>query len=103
MTDQPDQHPSNTTEPIEPTAAPKPSRWERLRPRSRLSQIAVAVAAAAAACFVAAAIFATGFALGSGGDEHHRHGGDGSRHSSEAERHGQWNGSGHDGEDGHHG
>jgi hypothetical protein len=103
MTDQPDQQPSDTTEPIEPTAAPKPSRWERLRPRSRLSQIAVAVVATAAAFFVASAIFATGFVLGSGGDEHHGHGGDGPQHSSEAEHHGQWSGSGQDGADGHHG
>jgi hypothetical protein len=88
MTDQPDQHPTmapTTTAPTTATATPKPSRWERLRPRSRLSRIAVAVAATATTFFVAAAIFATGFTLSSGCGEHH----------------GQWNGSGHTGEGQH--
>lgn len=110
MTDQPDQVPGHVTEPIEPAAAahPTPSRWERLRPKSRLSQVAAAVIAAAAAVFVAGAIFATGFALGSEGGGHHGHGG--GEHSWQADHqngggehhrhHGQDGDSGRDGDGG---
>jgi hypothetical protein len=93
----------NTTESIEPAAAtvvePKPSRWQRLRPRSRLSTVATAVLAAAASLLVAVAIFATGFALGSGGGEHHGPGGGGGEHSWQADHQ---NGGG-DRHQGHHG
>ena len=78
MTDQPEQHPDGATE-------TKQSRWDRMRPRSRLSQIALVAVVAAASVFVAGAIFATGFALGSDGGEHHGHGGDG-EHSWQADQ-----------------
>ncbi|CAN5372510.1 hypothetical protein BH09ACT8_BH09ACT8_05420 [soil metagenome] len=105
MGDESQQNPDNLTTPIErvepipsaPTAVatePKPSRWEHLRPRSRLSQVAAAVVAAAAAVFVAVAIFATGFALGSDGGGHHGHGGSGGEHSWQADHQG---GGGHGG------
>jgi hypothetical protein len=116
MTDQPEHHPDNVTEPIEPAAAPvppappaasvtksKPPRWQRLRPRSRLSTVAAAVVAAAATLLVGVGVFAAGFALGSdGGGEHH--GGGGGEHSWQADR--QDGGSRHGGgsdHEGHHG
>jgi hypothetical protein len=99
-TDQPDQPPidDNTlTEPIQPTAAeptsvaappaatavePRPSRWNRVRPRGRLGQVAAILVAAAAAVFIVGSIFMAGFAVGSeGGGGHHRHGGNESSHS----------------------
>ena len=100
MTDEPEQHPANVTEPIAsaPPAASKPSRWERIRPRSRLSQVAAAVVAAAAGVLVAVAIFATGFALGSGGGDHHGHGG--GEHSWQAENQSGGDRHGHHGQEG---
>lgn len=98
MTDRPDEHPHDAdlpTAPTEPTAAdraptatnlaasssePKPPRWDGVRPRGRLGQIAAVLVATASAVFIAGAIFVAGFAVGSeSGDEHHGHGDDGYR------------------------
>lgn len=95
MTDQPDKLPDDAelpAEPAEPTAAdpapapvdvgavpqgPTPTRWDGVRPRGRLGQIATILVATASAVFIAGAIFVAGVAVGSeGGDEHHGHDGD---------------------------
>lgn len=92
MTDRPGEHDADLpTAPAEPTAAdraatatnldvsshePTPSRWDGVRPRGRLGQIAAILVATASAVLIAGAIFVAGFAVGSeSGDEHH--GGDG--------------------------
>lgn len=99
MTDRPDKDPHDVDLPAEPTEhtkpttadrapaaadleaslpEPKPSRWDGVRPRGRLGQIAAILVATASAVFIAGAIFVAGFAVGSeGGDEHHGHDGDG--------------------------
>jgi hypothetical protein len=99
MTDRPDKDPhdvglpAESTETREPSAAdrapaaadgeaslpePRPSRWDGVRPRSRLGQIAAVLVATASAVFIAGAIFVAGFAVGSeDGDEHHGQDGDG--------------------------
>lgn len=99
MTDRPDEDPHDVdplTHPTETAAAdrasaagdahasmagPTPSRWDGVRPRGRLGQIAAILVATASAVFIAGAIFVAGFAVGSeGGGEHHGHGGDGYSH-----------------------
>lgn len=96
MTDRPDEHPHDADLPTEPTESaaadhtpaaanldasssePKPSRWDSVRPRGRLGQIAAISVAAASAVVIAGTIFMAGYAVGSeGGDEHHGHDGDG--------------------------
>jgi hypothetical protein len=94
MTDQPDQQPHNETDAdLAPAPGtdppPRTSRWERIRPRSRLSQIAAVLVAAAAGVFIVASIFVTGLAVGLEVGDHHEYGGEGSRDSAEMEHHGE--------------
>jgi hypothetical protein len=117
MTEQPDR-PSHddtaaaeSTEPIaaEPSSAaaspeasvvqPKPSRWERVRPRSRLGQVAAILVSVAAAIFIVGSIFVAGVVAGSeGSGEHHGHGGGYSQGEREHHRGGEEaDGSGRDG------
>jgi hypothetical protein len=104
MTDQPDNQPHNDTESAEvtepiaadpaPTATeakdvPRPSRWQRVRPTSRLSQIAATLVAVAAAVCIVAAVFVAGVFTGSERGDHHGHGREGSQNSSESAHHGR--------------
>ncbi|MDT5067283.1 MAG: hypothetical protein QOK02_3438 [Mycobacterium sp.] len=117
MTEQPDR-PSHddtagakSTEPIaaEPSSAaaspeapvvePKPSRWERVRPRGRPGQVAAILVSVAAAIFIVGAIFVAGVVVGSErSGEHHGHGGGYSQGEGEHHRGGEEaDGSGPDG------
>ena len=99
MTEQPPHDETPPTAATNPVSEPAPvitdsvptqstSRWDRVRPRGRIGQVAGILVAIAAAIFIAGSIFVAGFALGSkGGDEHHGHGGDGYSQS-DGEHHG---------------
>lgn len=106
MTDQSDRTPHDnisSTEPIEPIVADPdpavesappvtgstPSRWERMRPRGRLGQVALVLVSIAAAIFIVGSIFVAGFLAGSesGHERHHGDGGYGhSRSHNEGEQ-----------------
>lgn len=91
MTEHPKEPAPDDTSPAPPptdTPSSEPtSRWDRVRPRGRLGQIATILVAAAAAVFIVGSIFVAGYVLGSeGGDEHDGHRGEGYSHSQGEQR-----------------